>query len=600
MSHQNAFKKSACFGLSRLVLVGGALLLSPALVSAGDKERDKLNKNDKGTSARVTDTGKSAHTGAKNTAGQPFTVKQDSSAHSAKGLDKKPDLGTAKPSSEQVTSHSAGVNKFGGSPGGNGPDFRTASSEKKMDGGKARSNSNIPQSGQASKKTIKPDDLKALHTNQKLSNQKPKPQDDATTDLKKIVSHADKNTLKDKLDLARRNSSKPGEMKLVKDDAKKSGNFLDLHKAGRFDGVVKGAVAKKIDLGKQFELKHKGDLALKLNLAHKIKSHGGWSKAHWAGLIGPGFGVGCSPIAYCGPWYFPSHCLYPAWNPWVEFCWGFHCDPICDPRPWFCRPWWYDPCPVWTCWDYPVWYELPVVVCGTWVDVEPIVIDEGLDLQLLAVRFVDPGHPELREGPRFRVWARNNSARTIVKDFNVLLMAANSREAVTELPQAGVRVDSIEPGEIKAFDIRLPFEASAMGRDADGNAIPFSQLHVLVDSHREIPEAFEENNGAIIARGDILPIDPVIFGSDSIAPLPGTELNIAGEGFGPEPGQVLVHIGGVELQAEIEGWYDLGVRVKLPSLALASPTDAQLIVIRGDTAASNPLTIQLAMPVASR
>jgi hypothetical protein len=229
-----------------------------------------------------------------------------------------------------------------------------------------------------------------------------------------------------------------------------------------------------------------------------------------------------------------------------------------------------------------------------------VVIEDGLDLQLLAVRFVDPGQPELREGPRYRVWARNNSARTLIGDFNVLLMAANSREPVAGLPQAGVRVDSIEPGEIKAFDIRLPFEATTMDRDAGGRLIPFSQLHVIVDSHREVPEVFEQNNGAVIARCDILPVDPVLFGTDSATALPGTEINIAGEGFGPEPGQVLVHVGGIELQAEIEGWYDLGARVRLPSLALAGPTDAELILIRGDTAASNPLTIQLAMPVASR
>jgi hypothetical protein len=561
-----------------LVLLGGALVLSPSLVSAGDK-----NKNEKPPKSQQTREQKSPKSGTMTNAAQTLNVQQDSSRRSSQGADKKTDSGGAKPTGNQNKSPSIEANNIRGLPQNNGPDIRTTSTDKRMN----------------SKKTIKPEDLKGVIPDPKLSSHKPKHQDDATKDLRKDVIHVDKNTSKDKLNLAGKNS-KSGEMRLAKDDAKKAGNFLDLHKAGKFDGVVKGAVAKKIDLGKQFELKHKGDLALKLNLAHKIKSHGGWSKAHWAGLIGPGYGVGYSPFVYCGPWYFPSHCTYPAWNPWVEFCWGFHCDPICDPRPWFCRPWWYDPCPVWTCWDYPVWYELPVVVCGTWVDVEPVVIDEGLDLQLLAVRFVDPGHPELREGPRFRVWARNNSARTIVKDFNVLLMAANSREALTELPQAGVRVDSIEPGEIKALDIRLPFDASTMGRDADGNVTPFSQLHVLVDSHREIPEAFEENNGAIIARGDILPIDPVIFGSDSITPLPGTELNIAGEGFGPEPGQVLVHVGGVELQAEIEGWYDLGVRVKLPSLALASPTDAQLIVIRGDTAASNPLTVQLTMPVAIR
>ncbi len=584
-----------------MVLLGGAVALAPTLGLAGDKD-----KHGKSGDKRIASTTMNA---------QRHQGGQDNQRDSSQKPLGKPSNKSQVPT-EMLPLQLQG-NSNGGTKGSTSGDLN-ALNQKPESAGKKKSNSTdlnglSPQSeppsrfsDKSGKKILKPGDLKGPNPQADLSNHlsdskrkgNPKP-----TELKglnqKLDSHAKT------MDLSGKKTIKPGDLTLPKDDskhvaAKKAGNFLDLHKAGKFDGVVKGAVAKKIDLGKQFELKHKGDLALKLNLAHKIKSHGGWTKSHWAGLIGPGFGVGYSPFAYCGPWYFPSHCLYPSWSPWVEFSWGYGFDPICDPRPWFCRPWIYDPCPVWTYWTYPVWYELPVAVCGTWIDVEPVLIDEGLDLQLLAVRFVDPGHLELCEGPRFRVWARNNSARTIVKGFNVLLLAANTREAVTELPQAGVRVDSIEPGEIKAFDIRLPFEASTLGRDASGNATPFSQLHVLVDSHREIPEAFEENNGAVIARGDILPVDPAIFGADSMTPLAGTELNIAGEGFGPEPGQVLVHVGGIELQAEIEGWYDLGVRVKLPSLALASPTDAQLIVIRGDTAASNPLPIQLTMPVASR
>lgn len=284
----------------------------------------------------------------------------------------------------------------------------------------------------------------------------------------------------------------------------------------------------------------------------------------------------------------------------MEYCWWYDLDPVYDPRPWFCRPWLYEPCPTWVVWEYPVWYELPEVPSGTWVDVAPVEVESGVDLQLLAVRFVDPGHPELREGPRYRVWVRNNTEQTTVNNFNVLLLASNSTEVEAGLPQSGVRVESIEPGEIKAFDVRLPIDAGTMGQDAEGNAAPFAQLHVLVDSHREISEAVEENNGAIIARGEILPVDPVIFGADSPAPVPGTELNVAGEGFGPGPGQVLIHIDGIELQGQIEGWYDLGVRMKLPALALAAPTEAEVIIVRGDTAASNPLTIQLTVPVASR
>jgi hypothetical protein len=372
--------------------------------------------------------------------------------------------------------------------------------------------------------------------------------------------------------------------------------------SGKFDKLAKGDIGKKLHLDKQFDLikSGKGDLALSLGLHKKRGHHGGSADHHLSGWLSVNFGVGCAPITYCGPGYFPSHCLYPGWSDWVSWSWGFHCDPWFDPRPWFCRPWAYDPCPVWVCWDYPVWVSLPVATCGTWIDVEPLVIDAGFDLQLLAVRFVDPGHPDEQLGPRFRVWVRNNSPATIAAPFNVMLMAANSRDAVAGLPQAGVRVMRMEPGETQALDIRLPFDAARMGVDAEGRPAPFSQLHVLVDSHRELPEAFEANNGAVIARGDVLPVDPTIFSADaSVAPA-GAEINLAGEGFGPEPGQVIVQVGTLEMQAEITGWYDLGVRIKLPSLALAAPTEAEILIVRRDTAVSNPLAVEITAPVALR
>jgi hypothetical protein len=50
------------------------------------------------------------------------------------------------------------------------------------------------------------------------------------------------------------------------------------------------------------------------------------------------------------------------------------------------------------------------------------------------------------------------------------------------------------------------------------------------------------------------------------------------------------------MEAEILGWYDLGVRMKMPELPLAGATQAELIVIRGDGAAANPLAITVNPP----
>ena len=91
-------------------------------------------------------------------------------------------------------------------------------------------------------------------------------------------------------------------------------------------------------------------------------------------------------------------------------------------------------------------------------------------------------------------------------------------------------------------------------------------------------------------------VDPAAFELEPTAAPAGGEVLLAGEGFGPEPGQVLVHLGNIEMQAEIHGWYDLGVQLVLPNLPLAGPTEADIIVIRADGAAANPLEVTITPP----
>ena len=190
----------------------------------------------------------------------------------------------------------------------------------------------------------------------------------------------------------------------------------------------------------------------------------------------------CRSTPTGSPYYW-----YPRWTPWVTWSWGYYCDPYWDPRPIYCRPVVYVAARPWVWWECPVWTPLPVVACGTWVDVAPVLVAPAqLDLQLLAVRFVDPGHPDEKLGPRYRVWFRNNSTVAINQPFDVVLLAGNDDKAAAGLPQAGVRVASIKPGEVQSVDIRLPFEVQQMGRDAKGQPIPFKTLHVLVDANQEI------------------------------------------------------------------------------------------------------------------
>jgi hypothetical protein len=369
--------------------------------------------------------------------------------------------------------------------------------------------------------------------------------------------------------------------------------------SGRLNALAGSHFGRKFGFGRQFQYSRTGDVSRRLGLVQSISRQGGWRNRRNYGRLSRSFTSYHFGSWYVGPSFYPRYSWFPRWSSWVNWSWWDDPGYYYDPRPAICQPVIYSPSSGWTPWNtYPTWQSLPAVSSGTWVDVAPAQVNAGFDLQLLAVRFVDPGHPEKKLGPRYRVFFRNNSRVDIASPFNVVLIAANGQTLPTgqTLVTSGVKVTGIAAGETQSVDIRLPFEASIMRRDDEGHQIPFSHLHVLVDSHRQVQEADESNNGAVLPVGEILPVDPAAFAAESDTLAAGSTVSIAGEGFGPEPGYVVVYIKELELQAEIEGWYDLGVRVKLPELPIVESTEAQIVVVRGDGAASNPLTVTLTPP----
>ena len=97
-----------------------------------------------------------------------------------------------------------------------------------------------------------------------------------------------------------------------------------------------------------------------------------------------------------------------------------------------------------------------------------------------------------------------------------------------------------------------------------------------------------------LSPAEVLPVDPAAFELQPTVAAAGGEVLLAGEGLGPQPGQVLLVVNGKEAEAEVLGWYDLGVRFTLPRVEAPGAVDAEVIVVRGDGAASNPLQIKLA------
>ncbi len=388
--------------------------------------------------------------------------------------------------------------------------------------------------------------------------------------------------------------------------------FDDRFKAGEIDPVMKGDMARKVKLDEQYKIHNQGDIARRLDLTKHAVAVASPSTTnivnnntyivtiftprpgYMHGPLSMRYGHDGFRFSYFGPSFYAGPTWYPSWTPWVRWSWGYHMNPVWDPRPVWCRPVAYDPWNNWSYWNVPeTWEPLPAVACGTWVEVARPKVVEALDLQLLAVRFVDPGHPEEKLGPRYRVWFRNNSAVAIDSPFTVTLFASNGQRIKESTPRQGARVKAIDPGDIQSVDIRLPYEVMTMNRDENGEKAPFAYIQVLVDSNREVMETAKGNNGACIARDDVLPVDPASFDVDPDTAKEGGEMIVAGEGFGPAPGQAIIHVNGKEYSAEIIGWYDLGARFAIPEMRLQGPTKAEVIIIRGDGAAANTMPVTI-------
>ncbi len=365
-------------------------------------------------------------------------------------------------------------------------------------------------------------------------------------------------------------------------------SFAERVANGDIRKVTTGAVATKINLDQQYRLSPQGDVARRMGLGKKPGPRPGTvipgnsifvphPNYIYRGPIGPAYASNSFRYGWHLPYFCGDSCWYPQWSPWVEWCWH-PVHPRWDPRPIVCRPvvcieatpWNYSTLPTWTAMSVP---------SGTWVDVPRLrITPQQFDLQMLAVRFVNAGHPEQGLGPCYRVWFRNNSDRPITEPFDVFIVASMDGQVRPDSPQAGVRVTGADAGETVAVDIRLPLEVTRMVPAAN------VRFQVIVDANHEIADIDPANNGAAVRQADILPVDPAVFEINLSSAPSGGEVTLAGEGLGPEPGEVLIHLGGVEMEAQVLGWYDLGVRIALPKLPLAGPAQAEIIVVRGDGA----------------
>ena len=250
--------------------------------------------------------------------------------------------------------------------------------------------------------------------------------------------------------------------------------------------------------------------------------------------------------------------------------------PYWDPRPIWCRPVIYDPCPLWVYWQTPVWTPLAggrvrhvgrreagrgcrpsSPTCNCWRC--------GLSIRAI---------PRRSSGPRYRVWFRNNGDQAdhaAVQRDAVCRQRRAARGRTCRRPACGSRRS--RPATSQSVDVRLPVEVYAMGRDAAGQ--PGAVWHAARAGRRQ-PRSAGDDQGQQRR--------PACAGRHSAGRSGGVRRRArrGPAGRRSDRGRRRFRprsragcwciVGGQEMEAEILGWYDLGVRLTLPKMPLAGPT----------------------------
>jgi hypothetical protein len=212
-----------------------------------------------------------------------------------------------------------------------------------------------------------------------------------------------------------------------------------------------------------------------------------------------------------------------------------------------------------------------------------------VDLELIAIRFVDLGFPHKKLGPAYRVRFRNAGSDDTTAPFWIALAADNGQQPTHAAKSASRQIAQLKAGGELSVDIRLPWEVMTMGSDSTGRAVPFSTLFVSLDTLGQIAETDERNNAARLARGEIPEVSPMLFGTDRGKLSAGDTVILLGEGLGPRAGGVAMELAGVAIPLETCGWHHRGVQVRLPAFPFAKAVDVKFAVTRHDGASARPL-----------
>ncbi|MFO0900424.1 MAG: hypothetical protein U0836_23565 [Pirellulales bacterium] len=205
-------------------------------------------------------------------------------------------------------------------------------------------------------------------------------------------------------------------------------------------------------------------------------------------------------------------CGWNNWyNPWCyrPYCYNYN---SCYGYPYYC--------------GYPVYNSYPVynntvtyVTPAQPVATEPAPQLPLADLLLTDLRLMDPGNgTDL--GPRFLLTIANQGP-SVSPPFQAGIAAAVSQEQLGSAVKAAAQVGPIQTGQTTTVEIRLPVQV--LGLPSPNGPTLFGVLGVSLDELNQVDELDEQNNGALVSRDQIQPLQA--------APAPqGPTANLAANG----------------------------------------------------------------------
>jgi hypothetical protein len=216
-----------------------------------------------------------------------------------------------------------------------------------------------------------------------------------------------------------------------------------------------------------------------------------------------------------------------------------------------------------------------------------------VDLEVVAIRFVDLGDAEKGTGPRFRLSVRNKGQEPVEAIPVVLMAGIDFQNPDLPTVQAEGSMERLAAGQTADVDVRLPRDAFELESDDAGEPVAFREVVAIADPLEFFEDLQPDDNVLLLSTTEIDAVELKVQGLSAQQLKAGETLVITGEGFGFSQGVVGIVIGNKPYVTEVLSWSSTQITVRVPRFVLVEPLDAQLIVVLADKQAARPHAIRL-------